>query len=228
MNNKITVIIIFAVILFCKMPTVHSEESKLYTDEFLFVSTYFNCLSNFVDVDDLLLFANICINKLEKDYYYSEQEVVDSDFMKKLKYEQAYISKMLRKMKEYKNSTNLQIKKAANKILNIFELKKDINIRAQESFYYVKLRKFKAGIAEGTELADEHGSDLDHYSDISVLICDVIFPDYKALRITYKERAHLKQQIEELKKIEWSFKLSLGFIEKQLSIKHSWLPNINP
>ena len=84
-NNRITAIIFMVILLFCKTPTAHSEKSKSYTDEFLFVSTYFDCLSDFVEVDNISLLLNICINKLEKNHYYTEQEIVGSDFMRRLK-----------------------------------------------------------------------------------------------------------------------------------------------
>ncbi len=230
-NNKITAIIIMVILLLCKTPTAHSGESKSYTDEFLFISTYFDCLSDFVEVNNISLLLNIGIHKYDKDHYYTEQEILDSDFMRKLKYEQAFVSKMLRNMKAYKNSDNLQIKKAANKIVNIYEQKKDINIRAQESFYYTKLRKFKAGIAEGNELADEHSSSVYFGAtfDISYLIRDVIVPpDSMELKITYNEKAHLKQQIEGFKEIENNQRLGWAHIDPILTIEHGWLPNINP
>ncbi len=200
-----------------------AEQREKHTDEFIYVSTYFWYLPHFKEISPLEYDLFIPIIIPEKNLYYSEEEVVNSDFMKQLKDEQSFISSMIRAMTEFTNSEVLAIRESANQILKVYLEKKDINEKAQEVYFYTKMRKFKPGLCTIEELGDR--KDKLFFSNLYLhdSIYNILLPDKSpTLKITCEERSELLKQVANIKTLSQEhWHIGLGSIDRMLN-----LPNI--
>jgi hypothetical protein len=178
-----------------------AEVAKTHTDEFSFVNSYIECLENYSKTDYAMCIP-IRFIVAEKNINYSAEEVINSDSMKQLKKEQEFISRMVREMEKYSNSPIEGIKKVANRILERYRKKQALNVKAQDTYFYTKTGKFKAGIATSDELFKEEESIDDMSASLEEvrLFWEILVPPRNSsMRITCKEKDLLLGKVRELK-----------------------------
>lgn len=213
------------------IPNCFAKTAKIYTDEFLFVNSYLECLLEYSDTSSAY-FIYIQLAPIEKDIYYSSEEVINSTFMKQLKKEQEFISGMIRKMEKYVDSPITNIKNAANAIVKRYQKELDINTKAQDSYFYIKTRQFKAGLLTADELSEAKDAIKPDTDEVTDLIYDILFPENSdTLKITYQERESLRGQVNNLKQkyqeMKFTLDLALKSLEDLLNSNIPRLKNIN-
>jgi hypothetical protein len=187
-------------------PCCVAEESKRYTDEFLFVNSYLECLENYISIqtyDGLMVTGRA---------NYSSEEVVGSAFMKQLKKEQEFISEMIRAMGKYSDSPVDSIKNASNTILEKYQKMQALNTKAQDAYFHVKTGQFKAGILTGSELFDEKQAiESGMFFEEENLMRQILFPKGSSvMKITAEEKKQLQEKIRSLKQISLAKEHSIG------------------
>jgi len=172
-------------------PRCVAEESKRYTDEFLFVNSYLDRLANYSKADYSMC-IQIRLVSTERNINYSADDVLNSDSMKQLKKEQEFISGMIRAMDGYSDSSVENINKVANVILKKYLKKQALNVKAQDTYFYTKTGQFKAGVLTADELFDEEkaiGDDYWQAVEEEKLFREILFPGINAImRLTYEEK----------------------------------------
>jgi len=203
-----------------------AEVAKIHTDEFLFVNSYLECLENYSKADYVMCIP-IRFTAEERNTNSSAEEVINSDSMKQLKKEQEFTSKMVREMEKYSNSPVEGIKKVANKMLERYHKKQVLNVKAQETYFYTKTGKFKAGVLTADELFDERkvidGDDYWQADEDEKSLREILFPGINAImRLTYEEKRDPRTSIgSSVMRITYDEKSSLLEKTKQLNKRFS-------
>lgn len=227
-----TVAMFLITLCFC-----YAEIVKTHTDEFLFVNSYIECLENYSKADYAMCIP-VHFVAGGRSISYSAEEVLNSDFMKQLKSEQVFISKMVREMEKYSNSPVEGIKRFADRMVARYHKKQTLNLKAQETYFYSKTGMFKAGVLTSDEILDEREAiDGDSYwqaIEDEKLLREVLFPGINAImqltyvekrdprasigssvmRITYEEKRALLEKTKQLNKLFFDTQHFGGWSEK--------------
>jgi len=232
MKNRLVKIFLTGIFLHLVILHCFAKTTKMYTDEFLFVNSYLECFAEYSEILSRSDFMFISIAPIEKNIYYSNEEVINSIFMRELKKEQAFISKMIRNAEKYADSSVFSIKNAASAILKRYQKELDINTKAQESYFYTKTRQFKAGLLSADELSEAKKAIKPDKWEIMNLIYDILFPkNSSTFKITREEKESLKNKLNNLKQkystITFTIDLYLKEIDDLLNSRVPCLEKIN-
>ncbi len=205
--------------IFLLLPLTTPCKANDFSEAYVFTSSYLENFSEYLEVSSPEIFTYIQEGP-RQGIFYSEEEISLTKFMKRLKKEQVFLSKVIRYARSYSESSNASIVEISNKILNIYQQKLEINFKAQESFYYFSTKQFKPGLEEGEELSDRKSNlDFSLFNfEIHGLILNILrSPVDSRMLISCEENMMLLKQVEDVR-AKTPPTLALGQIDELLTI----------